>query len=741
MNISKMVWWFGGGETAVANVVPPVISVVDDQQPQAGEVLEVTPGIWTGSPTLTYQWYNNQVGIIFGQTGTTYTIQPEDGGLRIWVREIPNGISADGVNSNEIYIQEDYSFVTNVIFHGDFNGLEVGTTNDYGQVDGSGNIVTWKSSPQFPTGVTFGVQGTAPTLTSVGIAFTSAGNLRHTGANSVFNNLHFREGGINDLKSTIVAVIQCDSGDRAVGICGNNGTTTLSKGIHLFAENRSSQSGDANLSYAITRGVNGSLVLRSQPAPLNPKTYPFGCFTLICVETDNSLTLAERGKLFITTARRFLGVESSSTTLATDPSHAFEIGACGNTIFRGQSIIKEIFIMDGILSSTNRDLLLQQLTNKYNLLKLYSRYNPAREFFTETGRYKFSLTLNQKFDETSNDLIALYVDGTVHTYSNQKKIVKRTSNDRGLTWSSESDVYVPSSPNAVQDPGTGYDTNGRLHIMTETITSTTAGTSVPTVKYLYSDDNGDTWSTPTDLTSILPSDGLAAYRFYGKLVENEGRIMFPFYKFTDEGTSTESANYMMYSEDYGATWDYKTIRAKGSTYINETSLFALDETHLIAVSRNEATLEWTFFSSDDNGDTWTNEGDVTFGVSMVTWGHPCRINKVVISGEDFITFYFTNRLGTNEPSWINICRKSDLISSGKAAIKNNLSFIIHQSNLTSSGHALSYGDIYFNNDLPSLGVLLSPADDPLTASPNRIYSYNLPNIWLPFVKEEYGLDC
>jgi hypothetical protein len=741
MNISKMVWWFGGGETAVANVVPPVISVVDDQQPQAGEVLEVTPGIWTGSPILTYQWYNNQVGIIFGQTGTTYTIQPEDGGLRIWVRETPNGISADGVNSNEIYIQEDYSFVTNVIFHGDFNGLEVGTTNDYGQVDGSGNIVTWKSSPQFPTGVTFGVQGTAPTLTSQGIAFTSAGNLRHTGANSVFNNLHFRSGGINDLKSTIIAVVQHDSGDRVVGICGNNGTSTLSKGISLYVDNRAAQSADNTLNYNITRGVNASPVLRSNIAPSNSKTYPMGCFTLVCMETNNSLSLADRGKYFITTTRRNLNLESSSTTLATDPTHAFEIGSCGNATIRGQAIIKEIFIMDGVLTEADRNILLQQLTNKYNLLKLYSNNDQPIEYFEETGRYKFNLSINDKFNETSNDLIAIYTDGTAHLYSNQKKIVKRTSFDRGLTWSAQSDVYVPASPNAVQDPGTGYDSNGRLHILTETITSTSPGSSSPTLKYLYSDDNGDTWSSPTDLTSIIPIDGLAAYRVYGKMIENEGRIMFPFYKVTDESNLAETAVYMVYSDDYGLNWSVITIKSKSSIKINETSLFALNSTNLIAISRNENTLEWTYFSSDDNGDTWTNEGDVTFGVSMVTSGCSLRINKVIISGVDFITFISTNRFATGGNTFINIARKSELISSGKSAIKTNMTFNIHVPATTSSGYTLAYGDIYFNNDLPSLGILFSPADNPHASVPNRLYSYNLPNYWVPFVKEEYGLDC
>lgn len=61
-------------------------------EPVADSVLEVTPGVWAGSPTsIAYQWQTSADGEtwsdVVGRTGTTYTVVSGDAGKYIRVRE------------------------------------------------------------------------------------------------------------------------------------------------------------------------------------------------------------------------------------------------------------------------------------------------------------------------------------------------------------------------------------------------------------------------------------------------------------------------------------------------------------------------------------------------------------------------------------------------------------------------------------------------------------------------------
>lgn len=92
----------GGGGGSPVNISPPSIAVQGGGDPFPGEMLQGTPGTWSGSPTLTYQWRRDGVDI-GGQTSIAgYTLTEEDFGASITLLEIPNGVSASGVSSNVI---------------------------------------------------------------------------------------------------------------------------------------------------------------------------------------------------------------------------------------------------------------------------------------------------------------------------------------------------------------------------------------------------------------------------------------------------------------------------------------------------------------------------------------------------------------------------------------------------------------------------------------------------------------
>jgi hypothetical protein len=69
-----------GGVSAPVNTVAPVISGAT----YVGDVLTTTNGTWTGSPTFTYQWFNeNDTENIVGATSSTYTLGSVLAGIEI----------------------------------------------------------------------------------------------------------------------------------------------------------------------------------------------------------------------------------------------------------------------------------------------------------------------------------------------------------------------------------------------------------------------------------------------------------------------------------------------------------------------------------------------------------------------------------------------------------------------------------------------------------------------------------
>src|SRR5690606_19780777 len=98
--------------------------------------------------------------------------------------------------------QPDYAGLTNVIFHGRWEGLVSNTNNDYGQVNDINQILQWKSVAPHATGVVFTNNNVnAPLLQSDGIEILGTGCLRHSTV-ATFEPLSYRAN-INDLKWTV----------------------------------------------------------------------------------------------------------------------------------------------------------------------------------------------------------------------------------------------------------------------------------------------------------------------------------------------------------------------------------------------------------------------------------------------------------------------------------------------------------------------------------------------------------
>lgn len=95
--------------TGYANTVPPSIA----GNTQVGQTLTVTPGTWTGSPALTYQWQRDGSDIS-GATATTYVQAVADCSADITCLEIPDATVLDAEPSNTL-VTDVYVVLTDTV--------------------------------------------------------------------------------------------------------------------------------------------------------------------------------------------------------------------------------------------------------------------------------------------------------------------------------------------------------------------------------------------------------------------------------------------------------------------------------------------------------------------------------------------------------------------------------------------------------------------------------------------------
>jgi hypothetical protein len=400
--------------------------------------------------------------------------------------------------------------------------------------------------------------------------------------------------------------------------------------------------------------------------------------------------------------------------------------------------VKELTFMDGVMSNSFRSTFITARMYKYGIAA-YPQYVDGILMTSDfdltnslsEGRYFLTNHLCQKPSDP-NLIVSLFDDSTGHTALTGRVISKRVSTDKGATWSSKSTVFDLGTTDRSIDPGAGYDANERLHIVTATQNS---GSGVNKLWHCYSDDDGFSWSTPVEITAVLPADGLNIFRTYSTIIENSGRLMLPMFK-QDSGP-TSSARYLLYTDNPTSatpTWAYTTIQAAGATYRNESNIIALSSTVLLVISRDESTFEWYQSMSTDNGNTWTNQGAVSFGESVDTYGAPARLRKFDIGGTTIIACYLCDRV--KDVFKAVYAKQSDLISSGISAWGVGTKFTIHQG----SGVHLHYGDVcHYDNDFHALGMYVIDSYPIVGGTSNTMYTFNIPTSHYPFVKSALGL--
>ena len=125
----------------------------------------------------------------------------------------------------------------------------------------------------------------------------------------------------------------------------------------------------------------------------------------------------------------------------------------------------------------------------------------------------------------------------------------------------------------------------------------------------YSDDDGETWANPTDITPMVKADWM---KFCGTgpgagVQLKNGTIMFPVYCTNGNG---KQSSFNVYSTDGGKTWNRGGSPNNGgdmqnaSDELTESCIITLDNGHLMQFMRSYKGVVTTAVSTD-NGLTWS----------------------------------------------------------------------------------------------------------------------------------------
>ncbi|UGU17416.1 glycoside hydrolase [Sinomicrobium kalidii] len=197
-------------------------------------------------------------------------------------------------------------------------------------------------------------------------------------------------------------------------------------------------------------------------------------------------------------------------------------------------------------------------------------------------------------------------------------LVVKTSSDDGETWSDMQMVWDDGG-NTCGNPVPIVDKEtGRIHLLMtwnhgeDDWGDLTSGTGEDTrrVFYTWSDDDGKSWTAPTEITSSVKDEN---WDWYGtgpvhgiqlQKGEYEGRLVSPNY-FTVRGNGkTESYSHVIYSDDHGATW--KSGSPTPQAYSGECTVAELEDGTLMLNIRTGAANARKIGKSSDGGATWSD---------------------------------------------------------------------------------------------------------------------------------------
>ncbi len=250
-------------------------------------------------------------------------------------------------------------------------------------------------------------------------------------------------------------------------------------------------------------------------------------------------------------------------------------------------------------------------TNLQTLIKPFDNYVDLPKALFYQGMNNVPVYRIPALIVTPNDVVIAICDaraGNGQDLPNDIDIVMRRSTDSGETWSKPT-VIADFGKQGVGDPSLLVDqSNGRLWCF---FTYAPDGVGVKTSKpgilegtfqlhMMYSDDDGDTWSTPRNLNKAVKNPTWDAVWSSPGLgyQDSSGRLYFPLSRKSDD----TFYSHFIYSDDHGESWSMSNaVHEK----CEEWMLVQRSNGDLVANMRNHLEQNRRAISiSSDQGSTW-----------------------------------------------------------------------------------------------------------------------------------------
>lgn len=268
--------------------------------------------------------------------------------------------------------------------------------------------------------------------------------------------------------------------------------------------------------------------------------------------------------------------------------------------------------------------------------------NPASEINTATWD-----GFPMLFQSKTGKLILIHKSGVAHGGAASSGI--RTSLDGGKTYSAYTPlVNEPTKYNGIS--GGCVTPTGRIVLF---YFIATPGVGTDEIGYFYSDDDAITWSSRI----TIPMGSNVGGGWTGKSIEiADGKLMQVWWGADGSLTlpATVHTLYAVFSTDNGSTWGNQTVITTGTTGTNdpytEASFVYLEGNAIVGLVRKNGKDFYTQFKSEDNGVTWTNQGDETFENFNGNPGAPELQTYIDLDGKKTVICYFSNRIDLNVKS-------------------------------------------------------------------------------------------
>jgi sialidase-1 len=223
-------------------------------------------------------------------------------------------------------------------------------------------------------------------------------------------------------------------------------------------------------------------------------------------------------------------------------------------------------------------------------------------------------------------------------------LVYRRSTDGGITWSPMMLLADPGPAWAASNPSAVLDrTTGRIWVAYNVwepghgTVSSQPNTTNNQAWIVFSDDGGETWSAPRNITAAVRDFANWGAMFFGPggaIQTRAGRLLLPAARKAG-GTSDLSGMqpYAVWSDDQGATWQRGAL---ANALGNEGDLVETPSGVLIDVRQNAGANRFTATSADE-GETWAPAATgravtpVDAGVERVLWPSGACPSLIVVT--------------------------------------------------------------------------------------------------------------